>query len=189
MSGDPSAPSARTDDGRSPFDQKPGGPVDGEPILRKGLLHFSYRLKVFDLQEVCYDPWNFRQMLDRMQNIGIICVEVRQGYATLSLATKEFLAAVAGGRFYHGGHPLMKWNASCLSTQESNDNMMFKKPERSKSSLRIDGITATTNALVRAMLDESELDHTWDIDNWSLLLDFKILLRTFPVVLFGKGAR
>ena len=27
------------------------------------------------------------------------------------------------------------------------------------------------------------------IDNWSLSLDFKILLRTFPVVLFGKGAR
>jgi exopolysaccharide biosynthesis polyprenyl glycosylphosphotransferase len=27
------------------------------------------------------------------------------------------------------------------------------------------------------------------IDHWSLLLDFKILLRTFPVVLFGKGAR
>jgi exopolysaccharide biosynthesis polyprenyl glycosylphosphotransferase len=27
------------------------------------------------------------------------------------------------------------------------------------------------------------------IDNWSLFLDFKILLQTFPVVLFGKGAR
>jgi exopolysaccharide biosynthesis polyprenyl glycosylphosphotransferase len=27
------------------------------------------------------------------------------------------------------------------------------------------------------------------IDNWSLLLDLKILLRTFPVVLIGKGAR
>ncbi|MBP1594728.1 MAG: Undecaprenyl-phosphate galactose phosphotransferase [Acidobacteria bacterium] len=27
------------------------------------------------------------------------------------------------------------------------------------------------------------------IDNWSLLLDVKILLRTFPIVLMGKGAR
>ncbi len=27
------------------------------------------------------------------------------------------------------------------------------------------------------------------IDNWSLMLDLKILLRTFPVVLLGKGAR
>ncbi len=27
------------------------------------------------------------------------------------------------------------------------------------------------------------------IDNWSLLLDLKILLRTFPVVIFGQGAR
>jgi exopolysaccharide biosynthesis polyprenyl glycosylphosphotransferase len=27
------------------------------------------------------------------------------------------------------------------------------------------------------------------IDNWSLWLDLKILLKTFPVVLFGKGAR
>ena len=27
------------------------------------------------------------------------------------------------------------------------------------------------------------------IDNWSLLLDVKILLRTFPVVLLGRGAR
>jgi lipopolysaccharide/colanic/teichoic acid biosynthesis glycosyltransferase len=27
------------------------------------------------------------------------------------------------------------------------------------------------------------------IDNWSLWLDFRILLRTIPAVLFGKGAK
>jgi lipopolysaccharide/colanic/teichoic acid biosynthesis glycosyltransferase len=33
-----------------------------------------------------------------------------------------------------------------------------------------------------------KLDLTY-IDNWSLWLDFKILLKTVPVVLFGTGAK
>ena len=36
--------------------------------------------------------------------------------------------------------------------------------------------------------DWMKLDLTY-IDNWSLLLDLKILLKTVPVVLLGKGAR
>jgi len=36
--------------------------------------------------------------------------------------------------------------------------------------------------------DWMKLDLSY-IDNWSLLLDLKILLRTIPVVLFGKGAK
>ena len=36
--------------------------------------------------------------------------------------------------------------------------------------------------------DWMKLDLTY-IDNWSLLLDLKILLKTIPVVLFGKGAK
>jgi phage terminase large subunit-like protein len=110
----------------------------------------------FDLQELCYDPWNFRQMLSRLDNKGITCVEIRQGYATLSLPSKKLLELVKTGKLYHGGHPVLKWNAACLSTKEVNDNLMFKKPERSKSSLRIDGIAASVNALCRAMLGESE---------------------------------
>jgi len=36
--------------------------------------------------------------------------------------------------------------------------------------------------------DWMKLDLSY-IDNWSLLLDLKILLKTIPVVLFGKGAK
>lgn len=36
--------------------------------------------------------------------------------------------------------------------------------------------------------DWMKLDLTY-IDNWSLLLDLKILLKTVPIVLLGKGAR
>ena len=53
---------------------------------------------------------------------------------------------------HHGGHPVLRWNASCLTTKEINDNLIFCKPERSRSSSRIDGISATVNALVRAIV-------------------------------------
>ena len=66
------------------------------------------------------------------------------------------LASVARGELYHGGHPALRWNASCLATVERNDNLMFAKPEREKSTSRIDGMSALTNATARAMLAPEE---------------------------------
>ena len=52
----------------------------------------------------------------------------------------------------HGNHPVLNWNASCLSLQgDHKDNVQPTKPERGKSSKRIDGISATVTALARAM--------------------------------------
>ena len=110
----------------------------------------------FDLQELCFDPWNAHAMIGRLIDAGIQCVEIRQGYATLTAPSKKLLELVKAGKFYHGGHPVLKWNASCVSSVSKNDNLMFKKPEREKSSSRIDGISAATNALVRAMLSGDE---------------------------------
>jgi replicative DNA helicase len=43
-----------------------------------------------------------------------------------------------------------------LAAKETNDNLMFTKPPRSLSSSRIDGISATVNALVRAIVDKGD---------------------------------
>jgi phage terminase large subunit-like protein len=67
---------------------------------------------------------------------------------------------VASGKLYHGGHPILRWNASCVTAKESNDNLMFAKPERAKGSARIDGISATVNALARAMVVGSGITFT-----------------------------
>jgi phage terminase large subunit-like protein len=84
---------------------------------------------------------------------GFTCVDIRQGYQTLSEPTKKILKVVTQGKLHHGGHPVLRWNAGCAMTvDDKRDNIMFSKPERAKSTNRIDGIAATTNAMVRAMV-------------------------------------
>ena len=129
----------------------PGDVIDYREI--KDRLEWGSRM--FDLQEICFDPWNSRQISVPMAEEGYNCIEVRQGFATLSEPSKKFLELVVSGKLRHGGHPILRWNASCLSSKEHNDNLMFSKPERQKDSSRIDGIAAGVNALSRAMIEES----------------------------------
>jgi len=106
---------------------------------------------VFDLQEICFDPWNSRQISVLMVEEGYPCIEIRQGFMSLSEPSKKLLELVTSGKLYHGGHPVLRWNASGVTAKEQNDNLMFTKPERSTSSSRIDGISATVNALAGAI--------------------------------------
>jgi phage terminase large subunit-like protein len=108
--------------------------------------------QVFDLQEICFDPWNSRQISVLMVEEGYPCIEIRQGVMSLSELSKKLLELVTSGKLYHGGHPVLRWNASCLTAKEQNDNLMFTKTERSTSSSRIDGIAATVNALAGAIV-------------------------------------
>ena len=126
----------------------PGNVIDYREIKAR----LDWGGQMFDLQEICLDPWNSRQLSVPMVEEGRKCVEIRQGYATLSEPSKKFLEIVASGKLHHGGHPILRWNASCLATKETNDCLMFAKPERAKDSARIDGIAATVNALTRAMV-------------------------------------
>jgi phage terminase large subunit-like protein len=129
---------------------------DGNVIdYRDMRARLEWGARLFDLEEICFDPWNSREMSVSMIEDGYRCVEIRQGFATLSEPSKKILSLVASGQLCHGGHPMLRWNASCLTVKEHNDNLMFAKPERSRNSSRIDGISATVNALARALVAES----------------------------------
>jgi phage terminase large subunit-like protein len=125
-----------------------GGVVDYREIMAR----LEWADEVFDLREICFDPWNSRQISVQLAAKGRHCIEIRQGVATLSEPSKKLLELVAAGKLHHGGHPVLRWNASCVTVKEHNDNLMFSKPERSKSSSRIDGIAAMVNALARAIV-------------------------------------
>jgi phage terminase large subunit-like protein len=130
----------------------PGDVIDYREIRAR--LEWGARL--FDLREICFDPYQARQISVPMIEDGYECIEIRQGYSMLSEPSKKLLELVANGKLRHGGHPVLRWNASCLSTKEHDDQLMFVKPERQKDSNRIDGISATVDALARAMLDAGE---------------------------------
>jgi phage terminase large subunit-like protein len=102
---------------------------------------------MFDVVAFCFDPWNSRQISASMVDDGYQCIEVQQGFKTLNEPSKKVLELVACGKIYHGAHPVMRWNASCVTEKWLNDNMKFDKPDRLKNSSRIDGISATVDAL------------------------------------------
>lgn len=128
----------------------------GNVISQKDIrARLEWGAEMFDVEEFCFDPWNSRELSVPMIEDGFRCVEVRQGFASLSEPSKKLLALVATGDLHHGNHPVLRWNASCATAKEANDNMMFEKPERTKNSSRIDGISATVNALCQAIAAES----------------------------------
>jgi phage terminase large subunit-like protein len=131
------------------------------PIIeyREARERLEWGARMFDLQEICFDPWNSRQISSPMTEDGYQCSEILQGFATLNEPSKKFLELVVSGKLRHGDHPILRWNASCLSSKEHNDNLMFEKPERQKSSSRIDGIAAAVNALTHAMIEETPTEY------------------------------
>lgn len=129
----------------------PGGYID--------LAHIKDRLRwgsrVFDLREICYDPFNFRHAAQDLWREGHLVTEVKQVFTHLSAPTKHLLEIYPEGQLWHGNHPVLNFNARCLALQgDRKDNIQPSKPQRSKSSKRIDGLAATITAMHRALLAE-----------------------------------
>jgi phage terminase large subunit-like protein len=101
-----------------------GGVIDYRDVKAR----LEWGAEMFDLQEIGFDPWNSRQLSVTLGEEGYACVEIRQGVAVLSEPSKKLLELVASGKLYHGGHPVLRWNASCVTAKEQNDNLMFSKP-------------------------------------------------------------
>ena len=112
-------------------------------------LSVTYRIS-----EIGYDPWNATQLTTWLMEDGAEMVPVRQGFASLTAPTKEIEKLVAAGKLRHGGHPVLRWNASNVSVKEDpSGNIRIAKDV---STERIDGIAALANAFFCALRHESE---------------------------------
>lgn len=99
----------------------------------------------YDLRTSAYDRWNSSQTIIDLQNEGMECNPFGQGYGSMSAPTKEFEKLVLTGKIEHFGNPVLRWIlASTLVKTDPAGNI---KPDKEKSTQKIDGIVAAIMAL------------------------------------------
>jgi phage terminase large subunit-like protein len=104
----------------------------------------------YDLREVAVDPWNATQLSIDLQDDGIVVVEMRQGFASMTAPSKELLRLILSQQISHGGNAVLRWMAD--NTAARQDPAGNVKPDKAKSTGRIDGIVASVMAVSRATL-------------------------------------
>ena len=122
----------------------PGDAIDYETI-RARIEELGER---YNIREIAFDRWGAVQMSQQLEGAGFTMVAMGQGFASMAAPTKELLRLVINREIAHGGNPVLRWMA---------DNMVVRtdpagnvKPDKSKSTAKIDGMVATIMALDRA---------------------------------------
>ncbi|WOI54967.1 terminase large subunit [Palleronia sp. LCG004] len=132
-----------------------GGAIDEDAICDR----LEQIREYFDLQEVAYDPWGMSYMAKRLDQRRFPMVEHRQGYVSMSNPMKRFEEKVAKGELRHGGNPVLAWHVGNVHRDEdASENI---KPNKKKSSGRIDCAVAAIMALGRAEVGEGRRK-AWD---------------------------
>jgi phage terminase large subunit-like protein len=119
----------------------PGNVID-YAYIKDTIRHAAER---YDLKDVSYDRWGAIQLAQELESEGIKMVQMGQGFASMSPPTKELLRLVLEQKLVHGGNPVLRWNAE--NTAAKLDEAGNVKPDKAKSSARIDGLVATVMAL------------------------------------------
>jgi phage terminase large subunit-like protein len=105
--------------------------------------------KEYSIQEIAFDPYNATDIVTNLgQDDGFEMVLFRQGFLTMGPPIKLTLRLLLNEKLRHGGHKVLRWNASNVAARMDHaENIMFDKD---KSSDKIDGLVAMAMAVGRA---------------------------------------
>ena len=105
--------------------------------------------KKYNIREIAYDRWGAVQMSQDLENEGFTIVPFGQGFKDMSPPSKELMKLVLEGRIAHGGNAPLRWMMDNIFVR--TDPAGNIKPDKEKSTERIDGAVATIMALDRAI--------------------------------------
>lgn len=107
----------------------------------------------YNIQEIAFDRWGAVQMTQNLEGLGFTVVPFGQGYKDMSPPTKELMKLTLEEKLAHGGHPVLRWMMDNIFIR--TDPAGNIKPDKEKSTERIDGAVATIMALDRALKNSS----------------------------------
>lgn len=128
--------------------------TDGNSVdfvaVRQRISEIGKQLRI---SQIAFDPAFATETAQELTKSGHVMVELKQGFMTWTEAWDKFAAALRDGRVLHGGHPVLRWNADNLCVKQNAAGLTrSSKPDRQKSSKRIDGLVATMMGVNRAIL-------------------------------------
>ena len=103
----------------------------------------------FNIREIAYDRWGAVQMSQNLEDVGFTVVPFGQGFKDMSPPSKELMKLALEGKLAHGGHPVLAWMADNITVRQDPAGNI--KPDKQKSTEKIDGIVALIMALDRAI--------------------------------------
>jgi phage terminase large subunit-like protein len=124
----------------------------------------------FDLKMLAFDRWGSDKIVtDLCDEVGFsldekeakrnnkpILYQFGQGFASMSAPSRELLNMVLGREIAHGGNPVLRWMANNVVAK--TDPAGNIKPDKGKSTEKIDGIVALVMALDLAIRNANQND-------------------------------
>jgi phage terminase large subunit-like protein len=128
------------------------GDVIDYDVIRKRINELAEQYRI---REIAVDRWNATQISTQLTGDGFEMVGFGQGMASMSGPMKELERRLLAKEIAHGGNAVLRWMAANVSaTQDAAGNV---KPDKSKSSGRIDGIVATIMSIGRLSAAEQAM--------------------------------
>ncbi len=116
--------------------------------------------KKFHIKEIAFDRWGAVQMVQNLEGLGFTVVPFGQGFKDMSPPTKRLMELVLERNVAHGGHPVLRWMMDNIFVR--TDPAGNIKPDKEKSTEKIDGAVAAVMALDRAVRNGGSTGSVYD---------------------------
>jgi len=108
----------------------------------------------FEIVEVAFDRWNATQLVSQLTSDELNMIPFGMGYGSMASPTRELEKLIVGRQLAHAGHPVLRWMMSNVAVKQDPAGNL--KPDKAKSTDRIDGVVALIMALGRGMVEIPE---------------------------------